>query len=102
MDINATIFAVFLSAGAAVISAICAVLARKPSRRDMLDILKVEILRVVYTTEGRDRWVTQVHNSSVYAEDYFGPDPESLAVVLPRKYRRKKWVNLILPALEEL
>lgn len=104
MDGNTTIFndaAVFLSAGAAVVSAICAYLSQKPSRRDMIDILKVEILQVAYTEEGRDSWVNIVHNSEVY-EDYFGPNPESLAVLLSRKYRKKKWVNLILPALEEL
>lgn len=95
------VIVLFLSTGAAVVSAVCAYLARKPSRRDMVDILKIEILRVTYTEEGRDSWVNVVHNSEVYG-DYFGPDPESLAVVLPRKYQKKKWVNLIFPALEEL
>ena len=94
-----------ISAAAAAVSAIFAGLAfqfsRIPSRRDMVDTLKVEILRIVYTTEGRNSWVSVVHNSEVY-EDYFGPNPESLAVLLPRKYRNKKWVYLILPALEEL
>ena len=104
MEGDATIFndaAVLVSAGAAAVSAICAYLSRKLSRRDMVDTLKLEILQMVYTTEGRNRWVDMVHNSEVY-EDYFGPNPESLAVLLPRKYRKKKWVYLILPALEEL
>ena len=95
----------FVSAAAAVVSAIFAGLAfmfsRKPSRRDVVDTLKIEILRLVYTTDGRNSWVDVVHNSEVY-EDYFGPNPESLVVLLPRKYRNKKWVYLILPALEEL
>ena len=67
----------------------------------MVDTLKLEILKMVYTTEGRNSWVSVVHNSEVY-EDYFGPNPESLAVLLPCEYQKKKWVNLILPALEEL
>ena len=54
--IEMTVFNVIVllfSTGAAVISAICAYLARKPSRRDMVDTLKLEILRVVSTLEGQ-------------------------------------------------
>ena len=95
----------FVSAAAAVVSAIFAGLAfmfsRKPSRRDVVDTLKIEILRLVYTTDGRNSWVDVVHNSEVY-EDYFGPNPESLVVLLPHEYRGEEWISLILPALEEL
>ena len=55
---NTTIFgdtAVLVSAGAATISATCALLtflfSRKLSRRDMVDILKIEILRVVSSVQ---------------------------------------------------
>ena len=91
MEGNAAIFndaAVLVSAGAAAVSAICAYLSRKPSRRDMVDTLKLEIMQMVYTTEGRNRWVNMVHNSEVY-DDYFGPNPESLAVLLSPKYQKK-------------
>ena len=95
----------FISACAAVVSAICALLtylfSRRPSRREMVDILKLEILRVIFDPESREGWLTNVHNSTVY-DDGFGPRSETLASLLPRKYRRKNWVYFMSPALEEL
>ena len=56
------VIVLLFSTGAAVVSAICAYLSRKPSRRDMVDTLKLEILQTVYTTEGRNHWINMVHN----------------------------------------
>ena len=96
----------FISAVAAAISAVFAGLvflfSRRLSRREMVDALKLEILRVVSSVQGRHDWQLMVMNSTIHEGGGVGPIAETLAVLLPRKYRKKKWVNLIPPALEEL
>ena len=57
------IIVLLFSTDAAIASAICAYLARKPSRRDMVDTLNLEILRVVSTIEGRKKWVDTAKKS---------------------------------------
>ena len=64
---------VHVSASAAAISAICALLtfliylfSRQPSRREMVDILKIEILKIVSSVERREIWVQVEALSRVY------------------------------------
>ena len=124
MEENAIIFnnaAVLVSAGAAAISAIFAGLAflfsRKLSRRDMVDILKVEILQVVSSVQGRKAWIETVELSKIVdSQGIAGPRADRLAGLLgvrtnntlkswlkiKSKYETKKWLWLIPVALEEL
>ena len=91
------------SAWAAVVSAFFAGLAflssRRLSRRDMVDILKVEILRVVSSVQGRDAW-TETVNLSIQVDG--GPRVGRLAGLLGSKYKKRKWLWLIPVDLEEL
>ena len=110
MEGNTTIFsdtAVIVSAMAAAISAFCALLSflfsRKLSRREMVDIIKVEILRVVSSVQGRDAWVKIATISKTYEGGGVGPRVDSLAKLLDgKKYKKDKWLWLIPVALEEL
>ena len=98
-----------LSAWAAVISAICALFtfmvylfSRKLSRRDMVDLLKIEILQVVSSVQGRDAWIKTAALSKMYDGGGVGPRTDRLAGLLGSKYQKKKWLWLIPVALEEL
>ena len=94
---------VLVSAWAAVVSAFFAGLAflssRRLSRRDMVNILKVEILRVVSSVQGRDAW-TETVNLSIQVDG--GPRVGRLAGLLGSKYKKRKWLWLIPVDLEEL
>ena len=85
MEENVTNFnnaAVLISAGAAAISAISALLtflfSRKLSRRDMVDILKVEILEMVSSVQGRSAWTTAAKASQILEGGGIGPRVDSL------------------------
>ena len=108
--------AVFISAVAAAISAFLAGLAflfsRRVSRREMVDILKLEILKVVSTVQGREAWLTMVAVSQRYDGAGVGPRMDRLAGLLgvmyqskrkrKSKYQKDKWMALLPIALEEL
>ena len=104
--LNSTDAAVLVSAGAAAISAVCALLtflfSRRKSRREMVDVLKVEILQVVASVQGRIVWIETVRFSAYHEGGGIGANTQSLAKLLPRKYRRKSWLWLIPVAIEEL
>ena len=68
----------------------------------MVDILKIEILRVVSSVQGRDLWLKMVALSKEFEGGGIGPRADSLADLLGSKYKRKKWLWLIPVALEEL
>ena len=113
-----------VSALAAAVSAFCALLtflfSRKPSRRDMVDILKVEILQVVSSAQGKDIWTKMVSISGAYEDGVSGIRVDGIASLLSRnvenkfmytlkswfkiksKYEREKWLWFIPVALEEL
>ena len=97
---------VIISTGAAAVSAICAFLSfwfsRKMSERDMLNLVKVEILKVVSSARGQADWIQEMEFSKTFEGGGVGVRVNSLASLLGRKYKRKKWVSLIPPALEEL
>ena len=82
------------STGAALVSAYCAYLSRKSSRRDMVDTLKLEILRLVSTIEGRKKWKDTVNKSYYKENDHIGASIEPLAGLLDSKYHEDKWVRL--------
>ena len=96
----------FVSAVAAAISAVFAGLAflfsRRPSRRDMIDILKIEILQIVSSVKSRKRWIETIGRSMYLEGAGLGPRAGSLAACLGPKYQKRKWVVLIPVALEEL
>ena len=97
---------VLISAGAAAISAISALLAflfsRRLSRRDMVDILKIEILRVVSSVQGREVWIKYHRYYLTHTGGRSGPTARTLAGLLGRKYKKEKWMILVLVAIEEL
>ena len=97
---------VLISAGAAAISAISALLAflfsRRLSRRDIVDILKIEILRVISSVQGRDAWIKYHRYYLTRTGGRSGPTARTLAGLLGRKYKKEKWMILVLVALEEL
>lgn len=97
---------VLISTGAAAVSAICAFLSflfsRRLSQRGMLEHLKVEILRVVSSAHGQAYWMQTMDLSRTFEGGGVGVKVDSLAPLLGRKYKKKKWVDLIPPALEEL
>ncbi|MDE0397687.1 MAG: hypothetical protein OXL96_07795 [Candidatus Poribacteria bacterium] len=118
MEENVTILtqtAVFISTAAAAISALFAGLAflfsRRVSRREMVDILKMEILQVVSTVQGREGWLQVVAISRMY-DGGAGPRIDRLAGLLggmyqskrkrKSKYQKDKWMALLPIALEEL
>ena len=97
--------AVLISTGAAAVSAICALLAflfsRKLSRREMVDTLKLEILRVVSTLEGRKKWADTVKES--YRENsQIGASIRVLVGLLGPDYQEQKWILLLSVAIQEL
>ena len=98
--------AVLISAGAAAVSAICALLAflfsRKLSRREMVDILKFEILRVVSTLKGRNKWRDTVEESYYKENKHIGVSVKPLSGLLEPEYQKDKWVRLFPVAIQEL
>lgn len=81
MSENTAIFndaAVLVSAGAAAISALCAFLtflfSRRMSRRDMVDILKIEILETVSSVQGRSAWGTAAKTSQILEGVVLAPE----------------------------
>ena len=96
------VIVLLFSTGAAVVSAVCAYLARKPSRRDMVDTLKLEILRVVSTIEGRKKWVDTVNESYYKENKHIGTSIKPLAGLLDSDYQQDKWVKLLPIAIQEL
>ena len=96
------VIVLFFSTGAAIVSAICAYLSRTPSRRDMVDTLKLEILRVVSTLEGRNKWVDTVKESYYKENKHIGTSIEPLTRLLESKYQKDKWVRLLPVAIQEL
>ena len=126
---------VHVSATAAALSALCALLtflffllSRRISRQEMVDILKLEILQVVSTVQGREAWITTVNISQKYEGGGVGPQINRLAgllgviysdnsnapfysrlkaklkskLKLKNKYEKDKWMALLPIALEEL
>ena len=98
--------AVLISASAAAVSAICALLtflfSRKLSRRDMVDTLKLEILRVVSTLKGRNKWRDTVEESYYKENKHIGVSIKSLSGLLEPEYQKDKWVRLFSVAIQEL
>ena len=78
----------------------------------MVDILKLEILQVVSTVQGRDAWIKMVAISQMYEGGGGGPRMDRLAGLLgviyqskrkrKSKYQKDKWMALLPIALEEL
>ena len=101
-----TNLALLISTGAAAISAICALLtfwfSRKLSRREMVDILKFEILRVVSTLEGRNKWRNTVEESYSKENKHIGVSIKSLSGLLEPEYQKDRWVKLFPVAVQEL
>ena len=92
---------ILFSTGAALVSAYCAYLSRKPSRRDMVDTLKLEILRLVSTIEGRNKWRNAV-KESYHENGQIGASIRVLTGLLGPDYQEEKWVRLLPVAIQEL
>ena len=77
----------------------------------MVDILKMEVLLVVSTVQGRETWVRVAYLSSM-EDGGIGPGIDRLAALLgvmgqskikrKTKYQKKKWMVLLPIALAEL
>ena len=129
MEENSAHTPAFISAVAAAISAVFAglafLLSRRISRREMVDILKLEVLQVVSTVQGREGWIKTVNISSELDGGGIGPRIDRLAGLLgviytnpdaplylrfkaklkskhKNKYETDKWMALLPIALEEL
>ena len=91
---------------AAAVSAVCALLtflfSRKRSRRDMVDILKIEILRLVSSVQGREVWITEHRLYLTSTGGRYGPTARRLVGLLGKRYKKKRWMMLVLVAIEEL
>ena len=78
----------------------------------MVDILKLEILQVVSTAQGREAWIEMATISRIYEGGGIGPRMDRLAGLLgvmyqskrkrKSKYQKDKWMALLPIALEEL
>ncbi len=99
------VIVLLFSTGAAVVSAICAYLtfrfSRKLSTQEKLDILKAEILRVVSPLETRKKWRETV-NKSYYDSGNIAADVNDLAELLGPDYQGSEWVKLLPAAIIEL
>ena len=98
---------VYVSAAAAALSALCALLtflfSRRLSARERVDILKAEILRVVSVVDDRQEWIGDSDSiSTKLTAGVLDPDVRRLAGLLGAKYKRKKWIIFIPAAIEEL
>ena len=124
-----------MSAAAAALSALCALfsflfslLSRRTSRREIVDTLKLEILQVVSTVQGRQGWIKIIQVSTTLEGGGVGPRMDRLAgllgimyksnpnapfysrlkvkltskLKLKNKYEKDKWLILLPIALEEL
>ena len=98
-----------VSVASATVIAICAVLSlwfsRKVAEQRRVDILKMEVLKIVCTVEGQKIWKTAVYVSQMYEGHGLGPKTERLAELLSvknPKFKKDKWIRLIPVALEEL
>ena len=105
MEGNAIIFgnaAVLVSAGAAAVSAVSALLtllfSRKLSTREMIDILKAEIL-VIFTSQ--QRHLELVQEMAFLHQRDGGANAQDFAKFLRNsKHRRGQWLSLIPAAME--
>lgn len=74
---------------AAAVSAVCALLtflfSRKRSRRDMVDILKIEILRVVSSVQGREVWIKEHRLYLTHTGGRSGPTARKLVGLLGKR-----------------
>ena len=125
---------VHVSAAASALSALCALLtflffllSRRISRREMVDTLKLEILQLVSTVQGRQGWKEIIHISTTLEGGGIGPKVDRLAgllgiitsnpnvplysrlkaklaskLKLKSKYQKDKWLIILPIALEEL
>ncbi len=109
-----------VSTTAAAISALTALLtylsSKKLSRRDMVDILKVEILEVVSSAHGRNAWFKMLSISGSSENGVTGVRADGIAGLLgvgtksrilswfrmKSKYERRKWIWLLPVTVEEL
>lgn len=64
--------------------------------------MALQILQVVSSARGRASWIQEMEFSKTFEGGGVGVRVDSLAPLLGRKYKRKRWVSLIPPALEEL
>ena len=95
------VIVLLFSTEAAIVSAVCAYLARKPSRRDMVDTLNLEILRVVSTIEGRNKWRDTV-KESYHENSQIGASIRVLIGLLGLDYQEQKWILLLSVVIQEL
>lgn len=96
MNINWTVISVVV---AIIIPISLYLLSRKKSDRDMIDELKNEVLKIVGTAQGEALWKRSMaffmqQTGMVYFIH--------LSLLFPKKYQKKKWVNLLPVALQEL
>ena len=68
----------------------------------MVDTLKIEILRLVSSVQGRSNWIEFHRFYLMRSGGRSGPTAIKLTGLLGRKYKKQKWASLILVAIEEL
>lgn len=73
----------------------------RKTRRDRVDELKFELLRVVSTVKGREDWMKAIELYKIQG-DADGINVKDLSNLLRSKYQKKKWYELLPLALTEL
>ena len=68
----------------------------------MVDILKIEILKMVSSVQGRSAWVAAAQTSQTLEGGGIGARVDSLMLLFKPKYQKNKWYALFPVALEEL
>lgn len=83
-----------IAAGSALVSAISAfVMIFRKNRREKVDTLKVEIIRILEGNDSRDIFLCELHGNK---------KTEKLGMILGCKYKRHGWSDLIMVAIKEL
>ena len=81
------------------------VVPKKPTKREMIEIIKDDVLILISSVQGRAIWQKTVYISQMYQGDGKGPKVGTLAELLAvkdSKYKEDEWQWLIPVALEKL
>jgi len=83
-----------IAAGSALVSAISAfVMIFRKNRREKVDTLKVEIIRILESVKCKEKFLCELYGNK---------ETKKLGEILGCKYKRRGWSDLIMVAIKEL